>query len=547
MIAARASLRALPAIHHAKSIRDFERVVALPVFRAAAIAWVAAVYLNRANKLNAVGAVEAIGNVLTNDALATATRAAARATALAAYAGVDARFAAVAPAADAARAAADAIASIASVDVNVAVSWTAVSNDASRIEEGADYSLTAEMELWPESSPPVEPPFFGQVRSSWNDLKQDLLSVGQDWDVWTNWYESFLAGRIRFDGQKVIISTIREEGELPYVDIDEDLWQQGPAAVNAEIKRRLAALQPPSTVPEIPPQRPAALEPIWENATLILPQTLVSSDGDPEALGSALKSLRAEIAEFVDDLGSDANVDRRVLAYLRRLADRIPDHSPPQNELFRIAHAKELLESYSTSADEEWPSFLAKRLHALLLYYDRTVRQFPKWREFVRNAEREHLTPQQAAQLPGLATSAIEAFSNEDAEKFIDPAIPRALQALQEPLQQNDQSAEVQLPAVIESRKASLAEDVLESINNVVKRIVEAVLRTAKDMATGYADEARKSFVEESKRLGKETGPAITRWVKRALYTGGLIEGLIHLAPSAFSWLEAIKPFLNLH
>jgi hypothetical protein len=61
-------------------------------------------------------------------------------------------------------------------------------------------------------------------------------------------------------------------------------------------------------------------------------------------------------------------------------------------------------------------------------------------------------------------------------------------------------------------------------------------------MASGYADEARKRLVKEARRLGKETGPAVTKWVKRALYGGGALAALMQ-----FHWLEAIKPFLHLH
>ncbi len=49
----------------------------------------------------------------------------------------------------------------------------------------------------------------------------------QDWQVWTIWYEHRLDGRVR-----------EEERELAYVRIDESLWNQGPAIVNAEIARR---------------------------------------------------------------------------------------------------------------------------------------------------------------------------------------------------------------------------------------------------------------------------------------------------------------------
>ena len=60
-------------------------------------------------------------------------------------------------------------------------------------------------------------------------MKNALLAAKQDWRVWTHWYGDRLDGRI-----------MDEERELAYVRIEEALWDQGPAVVNAEIERRIA-------------------------------------------------------------------------------------------------------------------------------------------------------------------------------------------------------------------------------------------------------------------------------------------------------------------
>ena len=44
----------------------------------------------------------------------------------------------------------------------------------------------------------------------------------------------------------------------------------------------------PSAVPEIPPPRPAALEPVSSNGKLVLPSDPAGTDGDPSALVAAL-------------------------------------------------------------------------------------------------------------------------------------------------------------------------------------------------------------------------------------------------------------------
>ena len=221
--------------------------------------------------------------------------------------------------------------------------------------------------------------------------------------MWTNWYDDRLAGRVR-----------NEEHKLAYVRIEDALWKQGPTIVSAgrastsvtepKPRRRRKKEPKPSPVPEIPPQRPAALEPVWSNGKLVLPPRPARTDGDKRANAAALKALRAELVELADDVEFEpSNFDKRAAIYLRRIAKRISDRVPPQHELFRLAHVKEYLQAYGTTVNDQWPEHLAARYHALTLHYDRTVRQFPKWREFVRNAQEDRLTHEQAAKVPALA------------------------------------------------------------------------------------------------------------------------------------------------
>jgi hypothetical protein len=60
-------------------------------------------------------------------------------------------------------------------------------------------------------------------------MKAALHAAKQDWQVWTIWYDDRLEGRVR-----------DKTRELAYVRIEEALWDQGPAVVNAEIERRIA-------------------------------------------------------------------------------------------------------------------------------------------------------------------------------------------------------------------------------------------------------------------------------------------------------------------
>jgi hypothetical protein len=177
--AARAALRVLPTIGTAlrgpaveKSLRD----IALAVFRATAISWAAAKY--PAHEMEFRSAARA-----------------ARADAAAVYA-----------------AAADAL-------------WSAFSADATSVEKSETASSIGGQPLWPQDQP---------FQDLWRRLKRALLAIGEDWQVWTEWYDDRLEGLVRSD-----------EHELVYVRIANDLWDQGPAVVNAEIRRRTEELEPP--------------------------------------------------------------------------------------------------------------------------------------------------------------------------------------------------------------------------------------------------------------------------------------------------------------
>jgi hypothetical protein len=620
-LAARAALRVLPLIQNsARYGSNFPMDIALAVFRAAAVSWMAAKYpSDKSLRAEADSAATAAG------AASTGRAPPAFAAAAAARAGAARGSVARGHAAEAAEAAykalyeviADAYADSITGSVEnwdpereadygtsyAAPLWQAVTIDAIRVEEGATASDIAELPLWLQDQ---SGDTYRRVEFLWQKMKEALRAANQNWEVWIDWYEDRLYG------------PRPDKWGFAYIGIDNDLWNQGPAIVNPEIKRRIEGLEPPpqvvelsasgiattsglgfpsinvkepkprrrrkkepkpSPVSEIPPQRPAALEPVWSNGILVLPSTSAEIDGDREALASALKVLRQEIVELADDADGEANIDKRPIVYLRRNAERIPDHAPTQDELFRLAHVKEFLEGYSKTVGEEWPDFLARRFHTLTLHFDRTIRQFPKWRAFVRNANKDRLTPEQAAEVPVLAHAMVDALRDEDAREFIDPLIPTALENLQAPMKSNSENAaQAQLPA-IRTEGLLIAEDTVESINNIVKEAVAAALSdakvpvalsrtktagkkvpkgigaTAKAAASGYADEAQKSVVKEAKRLGKETGPAVTQWVKRLVFGSKVVGGaaggyglahlLIRVFPDKFQWLLHLMPFFS--
>lgn len=92
------------------------------------------------------------------------------------------------------------------------------------MEEGLTPTILAGRPLWPDR-------ITSSSKAGWDALKRDLLSAGDDWDVWTDWYDDRLAGKRPW----------RRSLEIARATLPDDLWEQGPKAVNAEIKRLIAA------------------------------------------------------------------------------------------------------------------------------------------------------------------------------------------------------------------------------------------------------------------------------------------------------------------
>jgi hypothetical protein len=113
--------------------------------------------------------------------------------------------------------------------------------DATRLEEGGTTFDIAGSPLWliaGAGSPLWQARQPSEIQSLWQDMKETLLAAGQEWHVWTEWYDDRLEGRVR-----------DEKRELAYVRIANELWGQGPAIVNAEIARRIERDAPPLAGP----------------------------------------------------------------------------------------------------------------------------------------------------------------------------------------------------------------------------------------------------------------------------------------------------------
>ena len=90
------------------------------------------------------------------------------------------------------------------------------------IESGRFAADLAGTPLWPDGAP-------RWAKEAWRKFKSALLAAGQDWNVWTDWYELRLAGDASDPPNEVL--------EVARAMIPDEIWKQNPAAVNAEIRR----------------------------------------------------------------------------------------------------------------------------------------------------------------------------------------------------------------------------------------------------------------------------------------------------------------------
>ena len=395
---------------------------------------------------------------------------------------------------------------------------------------GSTITLSS-MSIWPRAFP-------NPYHEFWARLKAGLLAIpDENWQVWTDWYDDRLKGH-----------PANEQHELARALLPNELWQQGPKVVNARIAEILAQKEEPPPLtppPKIPATRPGALEPEWVEGRLVLPASLRR----PSRLDE-LAALRNQLLRLAEALDAEANIDPRIRIYLRQIAANVPEKAPTQLQVFQIGHDLAAITGYAATVTAEWPELLAQRYHAMAIAFDRTMRKFPRWVAFLRNSPKKHEEQVDAAKLGEVVASMGAALRDDIAKERISEEIPEAYELLTQPIVSRDAWRKT-----ITEGNDLLIGDVLESTNNILKRLAEYAV-AASNATSGsfigraageYAKKYQKSFIKKAGDHGEKDGAATVKWIKRILI-GSIGSGtawLIATRPEMFGWLGAVLKFLQ--
>ncbi|WP_417672280.1 hypothetical protein [Roseibium sp.] len=237
-IAARAALRAFPSLSDVLVRERTERTSReiLSLFRAVALTLAQSWVTSDGDKLSTV-AVSAL-----TAAKAASSGKRTRAETGAAYAVAHATRTLTASAVPTAAIDASTAATYASGAAEMA---KAIRKDQEFIVAGGKALDLANQPLWHDEALPR------QISDAWLHMKDELIALKQGWDVWTDWYEDRLLGEHCIQ----VLETAR-------LTFPQDLWEQGPKAVNAAIRKlieeheRLAGGEAKSEAPHGDPPEP---------------------------------------------------------------------------------------------------------------------------------------------------------------------------------------------------------------------------------------------------------------------------------------------------
>lgn len=365
--AARAALRTIPALAAGFGkgrLKGFGQSVAIPVFRAVSTAWVGAIQSN-AILQSIAGPAATIayrGGELTSN---PRIRAAVAAASAAADCAADITEKGAASFAAAALFAAGKVSSSHSDSVQC---------DLEAFEEHISPITFATLPLWHRNIPVWE-------RRSWAKLKQRLLEANENWDVWTGWYETRLAG-----------SALDSKLEWERIALPAKAWERPPIEVNSQLRQLIVeheSNQLPTPVDNLPspfafqlsPQRTIVVAsnpanyPIFPGAT---------SQREHKVLLNVCQTLGRDL---IDDLHAQRfQVREEYKRSLEKYVSRIPSQDHGGDILLADAEARTLRNLFAGEA-EIIDIALAAKLKTFLEHHTGLRVYYPELENFYRHVQ----------------------------------------------------------------------------------------------------------------------------------------------------------------
>jgi hypothetical protein len=283
---------------------------------------------------------------------------------------------------------------------------------------------------------------------------------------------------------------------------------------------------------EIPPQRPAAVVPVWRGGRLVVPDQPAPADLPEDTLTAVLQVAREDFAQTVAHLQAHpGNASPSLIDHAARVLDLIPTARPDQVQIFRSGRAVERL-SAVVEVDETLGTENKVRLIDELQHLQKVHDQFPAWREFRRNARAASLTADQLREVPELLHAVISTLRTPEAAEFVDVSVPDAYAALEAP---------GDVPFVLQIQGTDLvAFDILESVLNLLGQLAEP----AKKLAVRAVKDQAGAFWKGSLKGTETIGEHVT------LQAWGLFGALVSTAavghfPMWFIWAPSVLTLLG--
>ncbi len=519
LIAARATLRVLPAVwpYIERDRKRHRAALLLPMFRAISVARVAGTWPTRATEdLRAAYSAAA-------DSAYSAYSAAAYSAASAAYSAYSAASSAAYSAASSAASSADSADAAAdfadfAADAAAAV-WNGISNDAATLASADHGDRLQGAALWAGETPKA----LRDLADLWQAMRAHLRRArGEDWRVWTDWYDDCLAGR-----------PMDPDLELKKVLIPDEVWAQGPKALNAEVRRlidehegkkRRKPREPrpeipateadpvPSDAPHIPTERPAAVRFTIHSGQLRLAPAPI---GDEAPVGA--DDGQEVLVDLIDVmLSGSADRNSPILRALEMAKHALGEGAADFNPL-RLGLVGILLEQLARRADEILLAEDAAQFQTIVVQQKLLVAQYQSWRDYAAAI----VEPLADPRVEQDAANEAKAITGEMIDAHPEAFDPDARKALIE-------MSSLATPEATPDEENPLASE--EARRGWLRIIGDALINFAKDAVS----EGRK-WVVKGIGIG---GAAVLASV------GARLTGLADMLPKEFGWLKTMVDWL---